>query len=99
VAGEQREGEAGVEAATGTMASSGSLHGSLLWNEHLDLVLDLRGHLSDVEFRVCTMGQSLNMLLDAFSNVPAKRKFPLCAKDFVIPAKWQKDGDDGPPGI
>jgi hypothetical protein len=99
VAGEQREVEAGVDAATGTMDSSGSLHGSLLQSEHLALVLDLRGHLSDVEFRVCTMGQSLNMLLDAFSNAPAKRKCPLCAQAFVIPAEWQKDGDYGPPGI
>ena len=98
VAGEQREVEAGVDATTGTMDSSGSLHGSLLRSEHLALVLDLRGHLSDVEFRVFTIGQSLNMLLDAF-NAPAKRKCPLYAQAFVIPAEWQKDGDYGPPGI
>jgi hypothetical protein len=100
MAGEQRECEVGVEAATGTVDPSGSLHGSLLRNEHLALVFDLRGHLSDLEFRVCTMGQSMDMLLDAFSNAPAKRKCPLCAQAFAIPAgfMWQKDEDDRPPG-
>jgi hypothetical protein len=100
VAGEQRECDVGVEAAMGSVDVGGSLHGSLLRNEHLALVFDLRGHLSDLEYRARTMGQSMDMLLDAFSNAPAKRKCPLCAQTFAIPAgfTWQKDEDDSPPG-
>jgi hypothetical protein len=100
MAEEQREGEVGGEAATGTVDSSGSVHGPLLREEHLALVFDLRGHLSDLELRVCTMGRSMDMLLDAFSNAPAKRKCPLCAQAFALPAgfMWQKDEDGRPPG-
>ena len=99
VAVEQREFDVGLGVATGSVDVGGSLHGSLLREEYLALVFDLCGHLSDLEHRARTMGQSMDMLLDAFSNAPAKRKCPLCVQAFVILAEWQKDGDDGPPGI
>jgi hypothetical protein len=100
VAVEQRELDVGSGVATDSVDVGGSLHGSLLREEHLSLVFDLRGHLSDLELRARTMGQSLDMLLDAFSNAPAKRKCPLCTQAFAIPAgfTWQKDEDDRPPG-
>jgi hypothetical protein len=78
---EQRVFEAGFEAA---MDVGGSMHGSLIQEEHLALMFDLRGHLSDLEHRALLMGQCMDMLLDAFSNAPAKRKCPLCAQDFAI---------------
>jgi hypothetical protein len=78
----------------------GSMHGSLLREEHLALVFDLRGHLSDLEHRALIMGQRMDMLLDAFSNAPAQRKCPLCAQAFAIPAgsTWQTGEDDRSPG-
>ncbi|MDT9136258.1 hypothetical protein RSW15_24300, partial [Escherichia coli] len=45
----------------------GSMHGSLIWEEHLALMFDLRGHFSDLEHRALLMGQCMDMLLDAFS--------------------------------
>jgi len=35
----------------------GSMHGSLLQKEHLSLMFDLRGQLSDLEHRALLMGQ------------------------------------------
>jgi hypothetical protein len=78
---EQRVFEAGSEAAVDV---GGSMHGSLIREEHLALMFDLRGHLSDLEHRALLMGQRMDMLLDAFSNAPAKRKCPLCAQAFAI---------------
>jgi hypothetical protein len=97
---EQREFDVGSGVATDSVDVGGSLHGSLLREEHLALVFDLRGHMSDLEHRARIMGQSMDMLLDAFSNAPAQRKCPLCAQAFAIPAgfTWQKGEDDRPPG-
>jgi hypothetical protein len=77
------------------------LHGSLLRAEHLALVFELRGHMADLEHRALLMGQRLDLLLDAYSNVPAKRKCPLCAQAFAIPAgsTWQSSKGDRSPGI
>jgi hypothetical protein len=77
------------------------LHGSLLRAEHLALVFELRGHMADLEHRALLMGQRLDLLLDAYSNVPAKRKCPLCAQAFAIPAgsTWQTSKGDRSPGI
>ena len=69
-----------------TMDGGGSLHGSIIKDEHLALLFDLRGHLSDLEHRALLMGQRMDMLFDAFSNAPAKRRCPLCAQAFAIPA-------------
>jgi hypothetical protein len=77
------------------------LHGSFLRAEHLALVFELRGHMADLEHRALLMGQRLDLLLDAYSNAPAKRKCPLCAQAFAIPAgsTWQTSKGDGSPGI
>jgi hypothetical protein len=77
------------------------LHGSLLRAEHLALVFELRGHMADLEHRALLMGQRLDLLLDAYSNAPAKRKCPLCAQAFAIPAgsTWQTSKGDRSPGI
>jgi hypothetical protein len=78
----------------------GSMHGSLLREEHLALVFDLPGHMSDLEHRALIMGQRMDMLLDAFSNAPAQRKCSLCAQAFSILAgsTWQTGEDDRSPG-
>jgi hypothetical protein len=80
--------------------SGGGTHGSLLSNEHLALVFELRGHMSDLEHRALLMGQRMDLLLDAFSGAPAQRKCPLCAQAFAIPAgtTWQTGGSDTSPG-
>ena len=76
-------------------------HGSLLCVEHLALVFELRGHMADLEHRALLMGQRLDLLLDAYSNAPAKRKCPLCAKAFAISAgsTWQTSKGNGSLGI
>lgn len=80
---------------------SNELHGSLLHAEHLALVFELQGHMADQEHRALLMGQCLDLLLDAYSNAPAKRKCPVCAQSFAIPAKstCQKGNCDRSPGI
>jgi hypothetical protein len=77
------------------------LHGSFLHAEHLALVFKLRGHMADLEHRALLMGQRLDLLLDAYSNAPAKRKCPLCEQAFAIPAgsTGQTSKGDGSPGI
>jgi hypothetical protein len=94
---EQRVFDAGSGAAVDV---GGSMHGSLIREEHLALMFDLRGHLSDLEHRALLMGQRMDMLLDAFSNAPAKRKCPLCAQAFAILAGTtrQTGEDDRSPG-
>jgi hypothetical protein len=94
---EQKGLEAGSEAAEDV---GGSMHNSLIRDEHLALMFDIRGHLSDLEYRALLMGQRMDMLLDAFSNAPAKRKCPLCAQAFAILAGTtrQTSKDDRSPG-
>jgi hypothetical protein len=94
---EQMAFEGGSEAAVDV---GGSQHGSLIRDEHLALLFDLRGHLSDLEHRALLMGQRMDMLFDAFSNAPAKRKCPLCAQAFAILAgsTRQSSEDDRSPG-
>jgi hypothetical protein len=77
------------------------LHGSFLCAEHLALVFELRGHMADLEHRALLMGQRLDLLLDAYSNAPAKRKCPLCTQEFSIPAgsMWQTSKGNRSPGI
>jgi hypothetical protein len=77
------------------------LHGTFLRAEHLALVFELRGHMADLEHRALLMGQRLDLLIDAYSNAPAKRKCPLCAQAFAIPvgSTWQTSKGDGSPGI
>jgi hypothetical protein len=77
------------------------LHGSFLCAEHLALVFKLRGHMADLEHRALLMGQCLDLLLDVYSNAPAKRKCPLCAQAFAILAgsTWQTSKGDRSLGI
>jgi hypothetical protein len=77
------------------------LHVSLLRAEHLALVFELQGHMVDLEHRALLMGQRLDLLLDVYSNVPAKWKYPLYARAFSIPAgsTRQTSKGDRSPGI
>jgi hypothetical protein len=101
--GAEAEAEQGRfdEGSGAAMDVGGSMHGSLIREEHLALIFDLRGHLYDLEHRALLMGQRMDMFLDAFSNVPAKRKCPLCAQAFVfLTGTTRQDGeDDKSPGI
>jgi hypothetical protein len=83
-----------------TMEGGGSLHGSIIKDEHLAILSDLRGHLSDLEHRALLMGQRMDMLFDALSNAPVKRRCPLCAQAFAILAGTtrQNCGDNRSPG-
>jgi hypothetical protein len=56
--------------------------------------------MADLEHRALLMGQRLDLLLDAYSNVPAKRKCPLYAQAFAISAgsTWQTGKGDRSPG-
>jgi hypothetical protein len=103
---EQMEVDAGIRATVELRDASlndmgDGLHGSLLCAEHLALVFELRGHLADLEHRALLMGQRLDLLLDAYCNVPAKWKCPLCAQAFAIPtgSTWQSSKGDRSPGI
>jgi len=79
-----------------TMEGGGSLHGSIFEDEHLAILRDLRGRMSDLEHRALLMGQRMDMLFDALSNEPVKRRCPLCAQAFAILAGTtrQNCGDD-----
>jgi hypothetical protein len=83
-----------------TMEEGGSLHGSFLEGEHLAILRDLRGRMSDLEHRAHLMSQRMDMLFDALSNEPVKRRCPLCAQAFAILAGTtrQNCGDDRSPG-
>jgi hypothetical protein len=72
------------------------LHGTFFHAENLALVFKLRGHMADLEHRALLIAQHLDLLLDPYSNAPAKRKFPLCAQAFTIPAgsTWQTSKGD-----
>jgi hypothetical protein len=92
VAVEQRLLDAGSGAA---VDEGGSVHGSLIRDEHLALIFDLRGHLADLEYRALCMGQRMDMLLDAFSNAQTKRKCPLCSQAYAILAgTTRQTGED-----
>lgn len=62
------------------------MHGFLGSEEHLSLVFELRGHMADLEHRALVMGQRLDVLFDAYSDAPDRRKCPLCAQPFAIQA-------------
>ena len=72
------------------------LHGTFFHAENLALVFKLRGHMADLEHRALLIAQHLDLLLDPYSNALAKRKFPLCAQAFTIPAgsTWQTSKGD-----
>jgi hypothetical protein len=78
---EQEGHEAGSEAAEDV---GGSMHNFLIQDEHLALMIDIRGHLSDLEHRALLMGQCMDMLFNTFSSKPAKRRCPLCVQAFAI---------------
>jgi hypothetical protein len=71
-------------------AHGGETLGPLLNDEHLALVFELRSHVADLEHRALTMGQRLDLLLDALSGVPDQRRCPMCMHAFDIAT-----GDDG----
>jgi hypothetical protein len=56
--------------------------------------------MSDLEHWALLMGQRMDMLFDALSNEPVKRRCPLCAQAFAILAGTMRQncGDDRSPG-
>jgi hypothetical protein len=76
-------------------AHGGETLGPLLNDEHLALVFELRSHVADLEHRALTMGQRLDLLLDALSGVPAQRRCPMCMQAFDIATG--ADGKDTSP--
>jgi hypothetical protein len=70
------KGEDGRNAPPG--AHGGGTLGPLLNDEHLALVVELRSHIADLEHRALTMGQRLDLLLDALSGAPAQHRCPMC---------------------
>jgi hypothetical protein len=77
----------------------GDMHGFLSREEHLSLLFELRGHMADLEHRALIMGQRLDVLFDAHSGVPTRRRCPLCSQSFAIPAgsTWKTNEDDRSP--
>jgi hypothetical protein len=59
----------------------------LLHPDLLNLVFDLRSQMADHAYRGTLMGQRVDMLFDAYSNVPLGQRCPTCLQHFVIPAK------------
>jgi hypothetical protein len=77
----------------------GDMHGFLSREEHLSLLFELRGHMADLEHRALIMGQRLDILFDAHSGAPTRRRCPLCSQSFAIPAgsTWKtNEGDRSP---
>jgi hypothetical protein len=79
----------------GMHACSGA-HPTFLHAAHLQLVFELRGQMVYQEHRSILMGQHLDMLMDAYFNASANRKYPICTQSFVIQerAAWQEDEDN-----
>jgi hypothetical protein len=77
----------------------GDMHGFLSREEHLSLLFELRGHMADLEHRAHIMGQRLDVLFDAHSDAPTRRKCPLCAQSYAIPAgsTWKTNEDNRSP--
>jgi hypothetical protein len=77
----------------------GDMHGFLSREEHLSLLFELRGHMADLEHRALIMGQRLDVLFDAHSGAPTRRRCPLCSQSFAIPAgsTWKTNEDDRSP--
>ena len=88
-------GKDGDQRTTPPSVLGGGTHGPLLSDEHLALVFELRSHVADLEHRALTMGQRLDLLLDALSGVPAKRRCPMCMQAFDIATG--ADGKDTSP--
>jgi hypothetical protein len=98
---EKAEPEAGTGTAKDRMAAypSGTdagTRGPCFSDGHLALVFELRSHIADLEHRASTMGQRIDMLLDALSGAPTQRKCPLCMQSFVI--SGGTGGSDTSPG-
>jgi len=67
--------------------------------EHPSLVFELRSMLEDLNFRVASTNQRIDMLLSALSTTAPKQQCPTCAKEFWIPAGWrQADYKQASPG-
>jgi hypothetical protein len=59
--------------------------------EHPSLVFELRSMLDDLNFRVASTNQRIDMLLSALSTTAPKKQCPTCAKEFWIPAGWRQE--------
>ena len=58
--------------------------------EHPSLVFELRSMLDDLNFRVASTNQRIDMLLSALSTTAPKKQCPTCAQEFWIPAGWRR---------
>jgi len=56
---------------------------------HPSLIFELRSMLDDLNFRVASTNQRMNMLLSALSTTAPRQQCPTCAKKFWIPAGWR----------
>jgi hypothetical protein len=67
---------------------------------HPSLIFELRSMLDDLNFRVASTNQRMNMLLSALSTTAPRQQCPTCAKKFWIPAGWRhadcKQANPGP---
>jgi hypothetical protein len=87
-------GETPVPPPTTSMHEQRCAPPPFLHPEHLDLVFDLQGQMADHAHRVLLMSQRLDMLFDAYSNAPAKKKCPMCAQPFVMQAREVEQEDE-----
>jgi hypothetical protein len=62
--------------------------------EHLELMFDLRSQVADQVHHAILISQCIDMLYDAYSNMPAGQRCPTCAQPFVLPARaGMQEGD------
>jgi hypothetical protein len=57
---------------------------------HPPLVFELRSMLDDLNFRVASTNQRIDMLLSALSTTAPEKQCPTCAQEFWIPAGWRR---------
>jgi hypothetical protein len=62
--------------------------------EQLDLVFDLRSQMADQVYHCTLMHQRVDMLYEAFSNAPAGRRCPTCARPYALPTRNEPHNKD-----
>jgi hypothetical protein len=62
--------------------------------KQLDLVLDLRRQMANHAYRGTLMSQCIDMLYEAFSNTPTKKRCPMCVRLYALPTRNEVPSED-----
>jgi hypothetical protein len=75
------------------------IHTYHLSQDHLDLIFDMRRDMEEQLHQHTILSSRLDMLFDALSGEPNKRRCSVCTQSFIFaPTRPQPHGDKGNPG-